>query len=159
MFGFSDFIGFVWAFLVIYPLVSLVHIGGHAFFARLFGGRFTVSIGHGKRIFQKGSLCIHRMYFLGSFCDYNKLRWNNRLTHFLVHAGGFLFNLTSVFLLNFMIVKGYLEPRKLFEQFSYFSLWFAAFSLLPVDYGQGKYSDGLSVYYVLRYRKWPALKD
>ncbi|MBS8263153.1 hypothetical protein DYI25_01730 [Mesobacillus boroniphilus] len=157
MFGFSDFLGFLLALLFIYPVVSLVHEMGHSFFAWMFGGKFSFSLGRGKNIFKKGPFSLNSMYFLDAFCEYEQLKWNNRLTHFLVHAGGVIFNLGSVLLLNLLISQGVLEPHIIFVRFSYFSVWLATFSLVPVDYGNGNYSDGLSIYHVLRYRKWPKL--
>lgn len=157
MFGLSDFWQFLWSLLLIYPLVVFIHEMGHAFFVWVFGGRFRLMLGRGKQLFQKGPFSLHIMYFLDSFCDYAKLKRSNRLTHSLVHAGGILFNLASVLVLNLLISNGYLVEHKVFEQFSYFSVWLAAFSLVPVDYGDENYSDGLAIYYVLRYRKWPKL--
>ncbi|KKK38730.1 hypothetical protein WQ57_07010 [Mesobacillus campisalis] len=159
MFGFRDFIGFLWAFLLIYPIVSIVHILGHACFVRMFGGKFKVAVGRGKVMFERGPFTIHRMYFLDSYVDYTPLKWSNCITHFFVHAGGVVFNLGSTFLLNYLIANGYLEPKAVFEKYSYFSIWFATFALLPVEYGDGKYSDGLSMYLILRYKKWPRYID
>ncbi|WP_121610902.1 site-2 protease family protein [Mesobacillus foraminis] len=157
MFGLADFWRFLWSLLLIYPLVIFIHELGHAFFVKLLGGNFRLMIGRGRQLFKKGPFSLHVMYFLDSYCEYAKLKWNNRLTHFLVHAGGILFNLASVLILNLLISNGYLEERKVFEQFSYFSVWLSVFSLVPVDYGDENYSDGLAIYFVLRYRKWPKL--
>ncbi|WP_053360657.1 hypothetical protein [Bacillus sp. FJAT-27251] len=159
MFGLTDFIGFLWAFLLIYPVVSIVHTLGHAFFVRVFGGKFKVEIGRGKVIFQRESFTIHRMYFLDSYVDYTPLKWSNHITHFFVHAGGVVFNLGTTFLLNYLIANGYLEPKSIFERYSYFSIWFATFALLPVEYGKGRYSDGLAMYLILRHKKWPRYLD
>jgi hypothetical protein len=157
MFGFSDFLGFLLSLLFIYPVVSLIHELGHSFFAWLFGGKFSFSLGRGRRIFQKGPFILNSMYFLDAFCEYEQLRWNSRLTHSLVHAGGVIFNLGSVLVLNLLISQDILEPHPIFVRYSYFSVWLATFSLIPVDYGNGNYSDGLSIYQVVRHNKWPKL--
>lgn len=157
MFGLTDFFGFLLALLILYPLVTFIHELGHAFFAWIFGGEFNLSLGRGKKVLHIGPFNLHRMYFLDAFCNYSKLKWNNRLTHLFVHAGGVLFNLGSVFVLNLLIHKGYIEPHDLFVQYSYFSVWLATFSLIPVDYGDGNYSDGLSIYRIIRKREWPEL--
>ncbi|KIY21720.1 MULTISPECIES: hypothetical protein [Mesobacillus] len=157
MFGFSDFLSFLLALFFIYPIVSLVHELGHSFFAWLFGGKFSFSLGRGRTVFKKGPFILNSMYFLDAFCEYGQLKWNNRLTHFLVHAGGVIFNLGSVVVLNILISKNIIEPQTFFVQYSYFSVWLAAFSLIPVDYGNENYSDGLSIYHVLRNHKWPKL--
>ncbi|WHX41982.1 hypothetical protein QNH36_07565 [Mesobacillus sp. AQ2] len=157
MFGFSDFLGFLLALLFIYPVVSLVHELGHSFFAWLFGGKFSFSLGRGRQIFKKGPFILNSMYFLDAFCEYGHLKWNNRLTHFLVHAGGVIFNLGSVLVLNLLISQNIIEPHTIFVRYSYFSVWLATFSLVPVDYGNENYSDGLSIYQVIRHNKWPKL--
>ena len=157
MFGISDFISFLLALLLIYPFVTVVHESGHAFFAWVFGGEFNFSLGRGKTVLHIGPFSIHRMYFLDAFCEYEKLKWSNRLTHFLVHAGGVIFNLGSVLVLNLLIFLGIIEPHQIFVRYSYFSVWLATFSLVPVDYGNGNYSDGLSIYRVLRKKEWPKL--
>ncbi|RSD29448.1 hypothetical protein [Mesobacillus subterraneus] len=157
MFGFSDFLGFLLALLFIYPFVSFVHELGHSFFAWLFGGKFSFSLGRGKRIIKTGPFSLNSMYFLDAFCEYEELKFNNRLTHFLVHAGGVIFNLGSVLLLNLLISYGVLEPHDIFVRYSYFSVWLATFSLVPVDYGNGNYSDGLAIYKVIRHNNWPKL--
>jgi hypothetical protein len=157
MFGISDFLGFLLALLILSPFVAFIHELGHAFFAWVFGGEFKFSLGRGKKVFHIGPFSLHRMYFLDAFCYYSKLKWNNRLTHLLVHAGGIIFNLGSVLMLNLLIHLGYIEPHDLFVRYSYFSVWLATFSLIPVDYGNGNYSDGLSIYRILRNIEWPEL--
>ncbi|WP_210367703.1 hypothetical protein [Bacillus sp. REN3] len=157
MFGFPELWSFLLALLLIYPFVTLVHELGHAFFAWIFGGEFKFSLGRGKKIFKKGPFSLNLMYFLDSYCEYAHLKWNTRLSHFLVHAGGIIFNLGSVFLLNVLIAKGIIGQNPIFLRYSYFSVWLATFSLVPVDYGKGNYSDGLAIYYVLRYNEWPKL--
>ncbi|KIL51980.1 membrane protein [Jeotgalibacillus soli] len=151
MFQLSDMWTFFWSFLIVFPIVSIVHQVGHSFFAVLFGGNASFSIGRGKKLFSIGPVSLHRIYFLDSFCKYSPLKWNNRLTHALVHLGGVLFNLGSVFLINALIMLDVVEPHIFYYQYAYFSIYFAAFSLLPVDYGEGKYSDGMSAYRTIRY--------
>lgn len=157
MFNFPDFLSLLLSLMFIYPIVSFIHEMGHAFFAWIFGGKFTFSLGRGREIFKKGPFSLNIMYFLDSYCEYANLRWNNRFTHFLVHAGGIIFNLGTVFLLNVMIAKGILDHRYIYLRFSHFSVWLATFALVPVDYGKGNYSDGLAIYHVLRYNEWPKL--
>lgn len=151
MFELGDVWNFILALLFIFPLVALIHEMGHAFFILLFGGKVRLALGRGKRLFKIGIVSVHQIYFLDSFIKYTKLKWANRFTRFCVHAGGVLFNIGSVFLLNSLVHQGILNEHIFFYQFAYFSVWLATFSLLPVNYGDGKYSDGVAMYYVLRY--------
>ncbi|AQQ53775.1 hypothetical protein [Planococcus lenghuensis] len=159
MFTFSDIWGFIAATLIIYPVVVIIHELGHTFFTLLFGGRTRIELGRGRKLFDVGPLAVHSLYFLDSALQYTDLKWSNRFTHFLVHIGGVLFNIGSIFLLNQLILEGILENRQVYHQFSYFSLWFAAYAAIPVDYGDEKYSDGMSAYLVARYRKYVQLQN
>ena len=157
MFGLDDTWKFIWSFLVVLPVVTLIHELGHTFFILLFGGKVKLALGRGKKLFRVGSISVHRIYFLDSFIEYGNLKWSNRFTHFLVHSGGVLFNFGSMLLLNYLILQGVFPTHIVFYQFDYFSVWFAVFSLLPVDYGNGEYSDGITIYFILRYGEFKQL--
>ncbi|WP_088005876.1 hypothetical protein [Indiicoccus explosivorum] len=159
MFTLSDVWGFIWACLIIYPLVVMIHETGHTFFTLLFGGRTKISLGRGRKLFDVGIVEIYTLYFLDSALQYTDLKWSNRLTHFLVHIGGILFNIGAVLLLNYLILEGYMENKQVYHQFSYFSVWFATYAAIPVDYGDEKYSDGMSAYLVLKHKKFPQLMN
>ncbi|MGN7229206.1 site-2 protease family protein, partial [Priestia megaterium] len=100
MFGFSDMPKFLFSFLLVLPLVSLVHQLGHSIMAIFFGGRVDFTIGKGKTIFKWKKIKIKSVYFLDSFCVYEKLKYDNRFTHACVYAGGAIANLASIFLIN-----------------------------------------------------------
>lgn len=151
LFGFNDMIKFFVSFLIILPMVSVIHVAGHSFMAMLFGGKASLDIGMGKRLLKVGPIQVRRIYFIDSFCKFGELRIDNRLTSALVYSGGCLFNLASIFLINLLIIKDVLEPNLFFYQFVYFSTYYVFFALLPVQYGDNKLSDGLAVYKVLRY--------
>ncbi|WP_096439579.1 M50 family metallopeptidase [Alteribacter populi] len=151
MFGWSDIPTFIWALFVILPIVSLIHELGHFLFTRLFGGKLDFSLGRGKIIFKLGEFEIRRVYFLDSWCQIKELKVNNRWSHAIVYLGGPLFNIGSVVIINSSIHAGVLPAHILFYQFVYFSLYFAFFSLLPVEYGEGQPSDGKAIYDVLRH--------
>lgn len=157
LFGFEDVWKFIWSFMIVLPLVTLIHELGHTFFILLFGGKVKLALGRGKKLFRIGLISVHRIYFLDSFIEYSNLKWSNRFTHFLVHAGGILFNFGSLFLVNYLILQGFLPIHTIFYQFAYFSVWFAVFSLLPIDYGNDEYSDGISIYFILRYGEFKQL--
>ncbi|CCF06953.1 putative protein ywmF [Bacillus velezensis CAU B946] len=151
LFGFNDMIKFFVSFLIILPMVSVIHVSGHSFMAMLFGGKASLDIGMGKRLLKVGPIQVRRIYFIDSFCKFGELRIDNRLTSALVYSGGCLFNLASIFLINLLIIKDFLEPNLFFYQFVYFSTYYVFFALLPVQYGDNKLSDGLAVYKVIRY--------
>lgn len=151
MFQLSDMWTFLWSFLIVFPTVSLVHQLGHSFFAIIFGGSASFSLGRGRKLFSIGPVDVHSIYFLDSFCEYTPLKWNNRFTHTMVHLGGVIFNIGSILLINLLIINNVIDPDIFFYQYAYFSVYFAAFSLLPVSFGEKKYSDGLAVVRILKY--------
>ncbi len=97
LFGFNDMIKFFVSFLIILPMVSVIHVSGHSFMAMLFGGKASLDIGMGKRLLKVGPIQVRRIYFIDSFCKFGELRIDNRLTSALVYSGGCLFNLASIF--------------------------------------------------------------
>ncbi|ASB67474.1 putative membrane protein YwmF [Bacillus velezensis] len=122
MFGFNDMIKFFVSFLIILPMVSVIHVSGHSFMAMLFGGKASLDIGMGKRLLKVGPIQVRRIYFIDSFCKFGELRIDNRLTSALVYSGGCLFNLASIFLINLLIIKDVLEPNLFFTNLSIFQL-------------------------------------
>ncbi|MGE1104313.1 hypothetical protein ACQJ0M_26260, partial [Peribacillus simplex] len=90
-----DMIKFFVSFLIILPMVSVIHVAGHSFMAMLFGGKASLDIGMGKRLLKVGPIQVRRIYFIDSFCKFGELRIDNRLTSALVYSGGCLFNLAS----------------------------------------------------------------
>ncbi|AZV49773.1 hypothetical protein BJH90_10120 [Bacillus halotolerans] len=151
MFGFDDMVKFLWSFLIVLPLVSIIHVAGHSFMAFVFGGKGSLDIGMGKKLFKIGPIQVRTIYFMDSFCRYGELKIDNRFSHALVYAGGCLFNLITIFAVNLLIIHSVLEPNVFFYQFVYFSTYYVFFALLPVRYSENKSSDGLALYKVLRY--------
>ncbi|MCM3796528.1 site-2 protease family protein [Priestia megaterium] len=153
MFGFSDMPKFLFSFLLVLPLVSLIHQLGHSIMAILFGGRVDFTIGKGKTIFKWKKVKLKSVYFLDSFCVYEKLKYDNRFTHSFVYAGGAIANLASIFLVNSLLIVGIIPTNLFFYQFVYFSVYYIAFSLLPIKYTETTSSDGRAIYDALRYGK------
>ncbi|MRX73105.1 hypothetical protein GJU40_13230 [Bacillus lacus] len=151
MFGLSDMPSFFVALLIVLPLVALVHQLGHIFFAWLFGGKVSFILGRGRTLLKIGFLEIKTVYFIDSFCHYEDLAVDNKLTHSLVYAGGVIFNIVSVFILNSIILAGYLDPKMYFYQYAYFSVYYAFFAVLPIQYGENHPSDGKALYDVIKY--------
>jgi hypothetical protein len=153
VFGFSDMPKFLFSFLLVLPLVSLVHQLGHSVMAIFFGGRVDFTIGKGKTIFKWRKIKIKSVYFLDSFCVYEKLKYDNRLTHACVYAGGAIANLASIFLINGLVISDILSASLFSYQFVYFSVYYIVFSLLPIKFTETTSSDGRAIYDALRYGK------
>lgn len=159
MFTFNDMMTFVIAFFVTLPLVALIHSLGHLFFARLFGGKIKLILGRGRTLFSFKLFELRLIYFFDSACHYQQLKINNKFTHSLVHAGGIIFNVISIILVNSFIHLGIFPKHLFFYQFVYFSVYYIFYALLPVQYGDNHYSDGKSIMTIIRNGTPPDLFD
>ncbi|CAM3989706.1 hypothetical protein [Lederbergia lenta] len=159
MFTFNDMMTFVIAFFVTLPLVALIHSLGHLFFAKLFGGKIKLALGRGKTLLSYGIFELRLVYFFDSECHYQQLKINNKWTHCLVHAGGIIFNILAIVLVNSSIYLGILPKHLFFYQFVYFSVYYIFFSLLPIQYGENHFSDGKSIVTIIRTGSPPDLFD
>lgn len=146
MFTWNDMVTFVWAFFLTLPVVAFIHSAGHMFFAKLFGGKVKVVLGQGRLLFSLGIFKMRMLYFVDCYSFYDDLKVSSRITRTLVHAGGVIFNLLSIILVNSAISAGYLPKHMFFYQFVYFSLYYIFFDLLPLEYGEGQYSDGKMIW-------------
>lgn len=120
MFGFNDMWKFFWSFLIVLPLVSVTHVAGHSFMAFIFGGKASLDIGMGKKLFKIGPIRVRRIYFVDSFCQFGNLKIDNRFSNALVYGGGCLFNFISIFTVNLLILNSVLEPNMFFINLSTF---------------------------------------
>lgn len=151
MFGISDIPKFFLAFFLVLPIISIMHEGGHVFFAWLFGGKnIKVSVGSGKPVFKKGILEIRKYYFWYGVCMFEDLRINNRWTNILIFFGGSLFNLLGVIAVILLVEQEFIGTNMFTYQFTYFSLYYIFFALLPMTYPDGNYSDGRIILEFLR---------
>ncbi|WP_226577092.1 M50 family metallopeptidase [Halobacillus litoralis] len=153
MFTMNDIPMFILNFFLILPLVTLVHEAGHVVAARLFGGKIHFCIGTGKMMFQLGSFEVRRMYFMEGWCQYKDLRYNKTWAHVSIYLAGSLFNLLVILTLNLLISHKVIPVDLFFYQYSYFSFYFIFFSLFPYRNGDGKPSDGMAIYDVIRHGK------
>ncbi|WP_257348611.1 hypothetical protein [Pseudalkalibacillus decolorationis] len=153
MFGFTDLWKFFVGFFLIFPIVSIVHQAGHVFFARLFGAKIKFTLGVGKKLFQYKAFEIRKIYFLDAWCHYENVANRGKWVHVLIYSGGTLFNAVTVLIVNYLILKGVLTSSLFFYQFVYFSVYFIFFALFPVEYRKDHPSDGLAIFYVLKYGK------
>ncbi|KMK75212.1 membrane protein [Alkalihalobacillus pseudalcaliphilus] len=150
MFEWSDFTTAFWAFFLILPIVSFIHQLGHWTMAKMLGGTSDFVIGKGRKLFKIGPMTFKTIYFADSSCSYKGLKKNSKLSHILVHSGGFIFNISSTLLLNGVIIMGFLPETAFFYQFGYFSMYYVFFALLPIKYSDTHVSDGLAIYEIIR---------
>ena len=153
MFGINDIPKFFLAFFLVMPLISILHEGGHVFFAWLMGGKkIKVSIGTGKPIFTWGMVEVRKYYFWYGLCTFENLRINRRWSNILVFGGGSLFNLIGVLAVIILVEQQLMATNMFTYQFTYFSLYYIFFALLPMPYPDGNYSDGKIILDLLRGR-------
>ena len=153
MFTLNDIPMFFVNFFIILPIVTLVHEAGHVLIARLFGGKVKFCIGTGRTLFHIGPLEIKRKYFMEGWCQYEKLKYNKTWAHIAIYLGGSLFNLIVILAINYLITSHIMPVTLFFYQFTYFSIYFIFFSLMPFRNDNGRPSDGMAVFDVLRYGK------
>lgn len=154
MFEVSDIPKFLLAFFIVMPIISFLHEGGHVFFAWLMGGKnIKVTIGTGKVISRIGMLEIRQYYFWYGLCTFENLKRNERFSNILIFAGGVLFNLLGMVVVVVLAENEIIETGMLTYQFTYFSLYYIVFALLPMPYPDGNYSDGKVILDLIRNRK------
>lgn len=143
MFELNEIPHFFLAFFLVLPVISLLHEAGHVFFAWIMGGKkIRVSIGTGKKIFEVGMLEVRKYYFWYGLCTFENLKVNKIFSHMLIFLGGSLFNTIAAIAVVALIQQRILEPSIITYQFTYFSLYYIFFALLPMSYPDGTSSDG-----------------
>ncbi|MDX5423077.1 MAG: site-2 protease family protein [Hymenobacteraceae bacterium] len=154
MFGVNDIPKFFLAFFLVLPVISFLHEAGHVFFAWLMGGKnIKVSIGSGDVLFRLGMLEVRKYYFWYGFCTFDNLERHQRFANVIIFLGGSLFNAIAAVLVIFLIEENTLEPGLLTYQFTYFSLYYIFFALLPMPYPDGNYSDGKVILDLIRHKE------
>lgn len=147
MFGLYDVWKFLLAFFILLPIVTFIHLIGHIFFVKLFGGKgIRIVVGCGDTFYTFGNIEIRKFYFWSGGCEFSDLKWQNRFTQSLVFLGGSLFNLISLLIVNTLVQMEILAPSMLWDQFIYFSFYFLFFALFPMDNPAGHPSDGKAAY-------------
>lgn len=143
MFGFSDIPKFLLAFFFVLPVISILHESGHVFFAWLMGGKnIRVTIGTGKPVFKKGILEIRKYYFWYGLCTFENIERKEKFANILIFSGGALFNLLGIIAVLLLVENEVLKTGMLTYQFTYFSMYYIFFAILPMPYPDGNYSDG-----------------
>jgi len=147
MFGFEDMWKFFLSLFLVLPLVTIIHQSGHLFFAKLFSCKVDIHIGTGKMLCKIGPFCIRKFYFIDGWCEYKELhhKKNGKVKRILIFLGGSIFNITTIILVNSLILQEFLKPSILLYQFVYFSVYYVFFSLFPTQYVNGCPSDGKAV--------------
>ncbi|MCY2687177.1 site-2 protease family protein [Salinimicrobium sp. TH3] len=143
MFGINDIPKFLLAFFLVLPVISIVHEAGHVLFAWLMGAKnIRVVVGSGKPVFTKGIIEIRQYYFWYGFCTFENIERKEKLANILIFSGGALFNLLSTIAVILLVENKFLETGMITYQFTYFSMYYVFFALLPMIYPGGNYSDG-----------------
>ncbi len=143
MFGISDIPKFLLAFFLVLPVISILHEGGHVFFAWLMGAKnIRIVVGSGKPVFSRGILEIRQYYFWYGFCTFENIERKEKVANTLIFLGGALFNLLSTIAVILLVENEVLEAGMVTYQFTYFSMYYVFFALLPMLYPGGNYSDG-----------------
>lgn len=151
MFGINDIPKFILAFFLLLPVISILHEGGHVFFAWLMGGKnIKVTVGTGKPLFKWGMIDVRQYYFWYGVCTFENIKRKERFANILIFAGGSLFNLLGTIAVMLLVENGYLEEGIATYQFTYFSLYYIFFALFPMPYPDGNYSDGKIILDLLR---------
>lgn len=153
MFTLGDIPMFFISFFFILPIVTLVHEAGHVWVARLFGGKIKFCIGTGETLFNIGSLEVKKKYFMEGWCQYEDLTYNKTWAHVSIYLAGSVFNVIVILIINYLILIDVLPKALFFNQFAYFSFYFIFFSLIPFKNNEGKPSDGMAIYEVIKYGK------
>ncbi|TPE44219.1 site-2 protease family protein [Pontibacter mangrovi] len=151
MFGIQDIPKFFLAFFLVLPVISLLHESGHVFFAWLMGGKnIKVTVGSGKVLFTAGMLEVRKYYFWYGLCSFDNLKRNRRFSNILIFSGGVLFNALSALAVMVMVEEDVIKAGMLTYQFTYFSMYYIFFALLPMPYPDGTYSDGKIILDLIR---------
>ena len=151
MIDFIDIPKLFLAFFVVLPVVSLIHEFGHVFIAKLLGAKnVKIIIGSGKVLLNTKFIEIRKYYFYYGFCYFENISDDSRWRNLLVYSGGFLANILSSCLLIYFVSNKHVKATVFTYQFLYFSLYYVFFSLLPMSYPDGNYSDGKIIYHLLK---------
>ena len=151
MFGLNDIPKFILAFFLVLPVITMLHESGHVFFAWLMGGKnIRITVGSGKPVFRKGILEIREYYFWYGVCTFENIKRKERFANILIFSGGAIFNLLSLIAVIMLIESKTLETGIITYQFTYFSLYYLFFALLPIPYPDGNYSDGKIILDLMR---------
>ncbi len=143
MFSISDIPKFLLAFFLVLPMVSILHETGHVFFAWLMGAKkIRIIVGSGKPVFNKSILEIRQYYFWYGFCTFENIKRKEKFANLLIFSGGVLFNLLSTIAVILLVENKVLVAGIITYQFTYFSMYYIFFTLLPMVYPGGNYSDG-----------------
>ncbi|MFC3197576.1 site-2 protease family protein [Parapedobacter deserti] len=151
MFGIQDIPKFIMAFFVLLPLISTIHEAGHVFFAWLMGGKnIKITIGTGKPLFNWSIIEVRQYYFWYGVCTFNNIKREKKIANILIFSGGALFNLLGTIAVILLVQHEIINESLFTYQFTYFSLYYIFFALIPTPYPDGSFSDGKIIFDLLR---------
>ena len=151
MFGLNDLPKFFLAFFLVLPIISLLHEIGHVFFAWLMGAKnIRIVIGHGKTVAKLGMFEVRHYYFWYGSCTFENIKRKNKLAYITIYMGGVIFNILSTIAIILLIENKTISTGIITYQFTYFSMYYIFFALLPMTYPGGYLSDGKIILDLLR---------
>ncbi|HER40488.1 MAG TPA: hypothetical protein ENO10_04625 [Salinimicrobium catena] len=151
MFGINDIPKFLLAFFLVLPLISILHEAGHVFFAWLMGAkRIRVVVGSGKPVFKWRMFEVRQFYFWYGYCTFENIEHKEKLANILIFSGGALFNFLSTIGVILLVENEVIKEGMLTYQFTYFSMYYVFFALLPMIYPGGNFSDGKMILELLK---------
>ncbi|MGB7786736.1 MAG: DUF2188 domain-containing protein [Salinimicrobium sp.] len=151
MFGINDIPKFLLAFFLVMPVISILHESGHVFFAWLMGAKkIRVVVGSGKTIYKQGFLEVRKFYFWYGYCTFENIERKEKLPNILIFSGGALFNLLGTIAVILLVENEVMKSGMLTYQFTYFSMYYIFFALLPMIYPGGNFSDGKIILELLK---------
>ena len=151
MFGISDIPKFILAFFLVLPVISLLHEIGHVFFAWLMGAKNIRNvIGHGKTVAKVGMFEVRHYYFWYGSCTFENIKQKNKSAYITIFLGGIIFNIIGAITVILLIENNAIPAGIITYQFTYFSMYYVFFALLPMTYPGGYFSDGKIILDLLR---------
>ena len=119
---------------IIFPIVTLIHELGHAFFAKLFGAKeIKIELGTGKPLIQTKSFQINQIFYWSGFCYFNldELTKHKKIKRIFILLGGAIFNLTTLGIMWILYSFELIPDHFIIKTFMIVTLFIAIFSLLP----------------------------
>jgi Zn-dependent protease len=139
------------SFLVILPIVTIIHELGHIISVKMFGGKISsITFGDGKELLKIGIIEIKRLYFLGGKITHKKLENDRKYKRILIILSGPLLNLFTYIL--FLVVSRYWGRSFILSRLITFSLLFCVSNLIPFSFGKTN-TDGKQILDLILYGK------
>lgn len=142
-------INFLIYVLVLFPIVTVIHEFGHAFFAKVFSQDIQeISLGMGEEVFRKGLFKVRSAYFAFGWVKLNEEKMS-KWQHLIFLMGGILFNFVVAVTLDLVTGYEFFVFRNYLDSFIFLSYLQVVVNIIPLAFIHGD-SDGKQVMQVLR---------